>query len=176
MDQWPTILNNAMSYLSGNLTSAINSYQKGNMLDKANAELLQNLIYNPETKQVFPQSPLHEKDPEKLAMNLIVGMTEPTTNKRALFGPPSAYKGEESVIEPIVLDVFDKMGNKIKTTQAYSSMRKAIDIAKNYLDLPDGGKIFPRRATTLEEAGPYATQQMIDEARKIIQNTKGGVK
>ena len=59
-------------------------------------------------------------------------------------GPHSAYKGESSMI-PHVVDIFDKVGKKVKTTKVYSSFKKALDVAKNYIDIPDGGKAFPRR-------------------------------
>lgn len=163
MDQWQHIINNAYSALLGSYNSAIAKQEKGTVLDKVNAELLKNLIYNPATKQVFPQSPLHEKDPEKLAMNLVVGMAEPIKEKTPLTADwdtavdivrGAGTKGQASLddIMKAVDTVKAEMGRQMTPEELAKnkSIDRAIDMIQPRVEAEMGGKLPKQLPKELE--------------------------
>ena len=163
MDQWQHIINNAYSALLGPYNSAIAKQEKGTVLDKVNAELLKNLIYNPATKQVFPQSPLHEKDPEKLAMNLVVGMAEPIKEKTPLTADwdtavdivrGAGTKGQASLddIMKAVDTVKAEMGRQMTPEELAKnkSIDRAIDMIQPRVEAEMGGELPKQLPKELE--------------------------
>jgi hypothetical protein len=112
------------------LAKKILSGAKTNILDDLD------LMSNPKRKKEYSQKNM------EMAMQLVTaGMTSSPT--RLVTGPHPVYKGISSMV-PHVVDVYDSAGNFVKTTPVYSSFQKALDIAKNYLDIPVGGRAFPR--------------------------------
>lgn len=81
----------------------------------------------------------------------IAGLTGPVggaskllqAQKNLATGEHSMYKGASNML-PTSLNVYDEAGNFVKNTKQYSSLKKAMDIAKNYVELPSGGRAFPQ--------------------------------
>ncbi len=71
-----------------------------------------------------------------IATPMIMGATK-------LFTGPD--RQAESDMIPHVIDIYDKAGKLVKTTQAYNSLREAVNVARNFLPIPEGGRAFPRR-------------------------------
>lgn len=88
----------------------------------------------------------------------IAGLTGPVggaskilqAQKNLATGIHPSYKGSSSML-PTSLDIYDEAGKFVRSTKQYPSLKKAMDIAKNYVELPSGGRAFPKTQHT-----PYA--------------------
>ena len=82
-------------------------------------------------------------------MMAIAGITGPVggaskilqAEKNLATGIHPSYKGSSSML-PTSLDIYDEAGKFVRSTKQYSSLKKAMDIAKNYVELPQGVRRF----------------------------------
>lgn len=146
-----------------------------NLAKDIGTALSSTFLYDPKTKRPFPSSPLYadnfnSTDPNSMMM--IAGMTGPVggaskiiqAQKNVLTGPHSVYKGV-SGMAPTQLEVYDSAGNLVRNTKKYSSLKKALDVARNHIELPEGGRAFPQTQT------PSYAQVLVE---RIEQLRKGG--